>query len=86
MVWREGWDDWRSGGEVFPYLRAAGGTPAATPAPVAYAPSTTVPVSGGRSYPVRRQSSLALAVTTVVVLGLMSVALLITLILVINNS
>ena len=87
MVWREGWDDWRSGGDVFPYLRTATESPAHVPAPVAYAPSTPAPAAGSRSYAVRRQqSSLAVAITTVVVLGLMSVALLITLVLVINNS
>jgi hypothetical protein len=87
MVWREGWDDWRSGGDVFPYLRTAAAAPAHVPAPVAYAPSTPVTSAGSRSYAVRRQqSSLAVAITTVVVLGLMSVALLITLVLVINNS
>jgi hypothetical protein len=86
MVWREGWEDWRSGGEVFPYLRSAGNPAALTPAPVTYAPSTPEPSARGRGYPHRRQSSLALAITTVVVLGLMSIALLITLILVLNHS
>ena len=84
MVWCEGWEDWRSGGEVFPYLRSAGTPAALTPAPVTYAPSTPGP--SARGYPNRRRSSLALAITTVVVLGLMSVALLITLILVLNHS
>lgn len=86
MVWREGWEDWRRGGEVFPYLRSAGTPAALTPAPVTYAPSTPGPSARGRGYPHRRRSSLALAITTVVVLGLMSVALLITLILVLNHS
>jgi hypothetical protein len=83
MVWREGWDDWRSGGTVFPYLRAAAVPPA--PAPVAYAPSTPAPAASTRGYSTRRRNSMALAVTTVVVLGLMSVALLVTLVLVINS-
>jgi len=86
MVWREGWDDWRNGGAVFPYLRAAVAAPLAAPAPVAYAPSAPAPAASTRSYAPRRQNSLALAVTTVVVLGLMSVALLIMLVWVINNS
>lgn len=86
MVWREGWDDWRSGAAVFPYLRAAVAAPIAAPAPVAYAPSAPAPAASTRSYAPRRQNSLALAVTTVVVLGLMSVALLIMLVWVINNS
>ncbi len=86
MVWREGWDDWRSGGEVFPYLRPVGTPIAMTPAPVTYAPSTPGPATRSRAYPHRRKSSLALAITTVVVLGLLSVALLITLILVLNHS
>jgi hypothetical protein len=86
MVWREGWDDWRSGAAVFPYLRAAVAAPLAAPAPVAYAPSAPAPAASTRSYAPRRQNSLALAVTTVVVLGLMSVALLIMLVWVINNS
>jgi hypothetical protein len=29
MVWREGWDDWRSGGDVFPYLAHGHGVPRA---------------------------------------------------------
>lgn len=83
MVWREGWDDWRSGGTVFPYLRAAAVPPA--PAPVSYAPSTPAPATSSRGYSARRRNSMALAVTTVIVLGLMSVALLVTLVLVINS-
>jgi hypothetical protein len=82
MVWREGWNGWRGGGEVFPYLRSAITPPA--PVPVAYAPSTPVG-AGSRSYPVRRRtSSMSLAIATVVVLGLMSIVLLVTLVLVIT--
>jgi hypothetical protein len=85
MVWREGWQDWRDGGEVFPRLRTV--TTPAMPAPVAYAPSTPSSPRNSRGYPARRRSnSLALAITTVVVLGLMSIALLVTLLLVINRS
>lgn len=84
LVWRVGWDDWRNAGSVFPSL---GGAPA-PPSP------TAVPSNGfsdasadGTSprYRARPRNSTALAITTVVVLGLMSVALLITLIVILNR-
>ncbi len=85
MVWREGWPDWRGAADVFSQIQAAG-TPR-IPAPVAYAPSSPHTPRGTRRQPTRRRSqSFALAVTTVVVLGLMSIALLVTLLLVINRS
>lgn len=85
MVWREGWPDWRDAAEMFPHL-AAMGTPQ-IPAPIAYAPSTPQSPLSSRRYPAnRRNQSYAWAVTSVVVLGLMSLALLVTLLLVINRS
>lgn len=83
MVWREGWADWRGGGEVFPYLRSAIATspPGHVPLPAA----SPLATAGSRSYPARRRNnSLTLAITTVVVLGLMSIALLVTLVLVVT--
>jgi hypothetical protein len=80
LVWREGWDDWRTGGEAFPVLRS---TTPPVPGPIAYAPSG-VPTSAAR-VPVRRRSSLPLAITTVVVLGFLALGLLITLVFVIRS-
>lgn len=79
LVWRDGWEDWRTACEVFPSLGSAAVPPAPVPAPAPYAPSAPA-ASSVSSYRPRRRNSTALAITVVVVLGLMSVALLITLV------
>jgi len=86
LVWREGWEDWRTASEVFPSLGSSAipPVPAPAPAPVPYAPSAPA-ASSVASYRPRRRNSSALAITVVVVLGLMSVALLIMLVYVMRS-
>jgi GYF domain 2 len=87
LVWREGWNDWRTAGQVFPGLGLAATPPPPVPlVSAAYAPTAARPSSARPAYPSRRRSSLALAVATVTVLTLMSVALLIVLFIVISRS
>lgn len=87
LVWREGWNDWRTAGQVFPGLGLAATPPPPVPlVSAAYAPTAARPSSARPAYPARRRSSLALAVVTVSVLTLMSVALLIVLFIVISRS
>ena len=85
LVWREGWNDWRTAGQVFPGLGLAASPPAPL-VPDVYAPTAARPSSARPAYPPRRRNSLALAVTTVTVLTLMSVVLLIVLFIVISRS
>lgn len=88
LVWREGWDDWLNAADVFPNLLGGGppsvGPPGIVPNAYEYAPSSPNRPAAA-AYRPRRKSSAALAVTAVVVLGLMSVALLITLFVVIQK-
>jgi hypothetical protein len=80
LVWREGWNDWRTAGQVFSGLGLTGAPPAPVmPVSVAYAPTSPRPASARPSYPSRRRNSLTLAVATVAVLAVMSVGLLIVL-------
>ncbi len=85
LVWREGWNDWRTAGQVFPGLGLAASPPVPLVSDV-YAPTAAQPSAGRPAYPPRRRNSLALAVATVTVLTLMSVALLIVLFIVIKRS
>jgi hypothetical protein len=85
LVWREGWDDWLTASNVFPSLGSVATPPVPAPAPAAYAPASPAPTESNPSFRPRRRNSSSLAITTVVVLGLMSVALLVTLIVVMNS-
>ncbi len=87
LVWREGWNDWRTAGQVFPGLGLAVAPPIpALPAAVAYAPTAPQTPATRPAYPPRRRSSLTLAIATVAALAVMSVALLIVLIAVLSKS
>lgn len=85
LVWREGWDDWRNAIEVFPTLGGPAVPPAPNPvmvAPAAHAYAAASPrrtVSPASMRMARRKNSTTLAIVAVVILGLMSVALLVTL-------
>lgn len=85
LVWREGWDDWIAANEAFPSLGSVATPPVPAPAPVSYNPSPPATTESTSSYRPRRRNTSTLAITTVVVLGLMSVALLVTLIIVMNS-
>jgi len=87
LVWREGWDDWLTANEAFPSLGspATPPVPAPAPAPAAYNPPLPAAAEATSSYRPRRRNTPTLLVTFVV-LGLMSVALLVTLIIVIYSS
>lgn len=84
LIWREGWSDWCTAGQVFPSLGSVALPP--TPAPLAAATYAPTPRSSSARpmYQPRSRSSLTLTIVTVLLLGLMSVALLITLVLVIK--
>jgi hypothetical protein len=87
LVWREGWNDWRTAGQVFPSLGMAASPPPPVPqGSVVYAATAARSSSARPTYPSRRRSSLALAIATVTVLTLMSVALVIVLVIVISRS
>lgn len=75
LVWREGWDDWRLAGTVFPELSP---TPAAAPAPAVVVPAVSPaskeqPAAATRA---RRRKSNGSAIAIFVGLVLVSVALL----------
>ncbi len=81
LVWREGWGDWRTAAETFPSLGMVTPPMPAPVTPATYAASGTPAYAAG---PIRakRRNSTAMAITIVAVLGLMCVALFVTLILV----
>jgi hypothetical protein len=82
LVWREGWNDWRTAAEAFPSLGAMVTPPMPVPVtPASYVASGTPAYSAGPIRPKRRNST-AMAVTIVVVLGLLCLALFVTLIVV----
>jgi hypothetical protein len=82
LVWREGWQDWRTATEVFPSLGAMVTPPMPVPVtPATYAASGTPAYSAGPVRPKRRNSAV-MAVTIVTVLGLLCIALFVTLIVV----
>lgn len=85
LVWREGWDDWLTASDVFPSLGSVSMPPVPAPAPAAVAPTSPAPTQSSSSLRPRRRSSSALAITIVVVLGLVCVALLVTLLVVMNS-
>ncbi len=81
LVWREGWEDWRTATEIFPSLGPAATPP--VPAPATYAStapgtyaSTAPAAPSAASYRPRRRNSTARTIALVVVLGIMCVALL----------
>jgi hypothetical protein len=80
LVWREGWDDWLTASEVLPSLRGSVTPPIPGPtAPAAYMPSPQPLETRAPTYR-NRQNSAVLAVSAVAVLGLVCVALFITLV------
>jgi len=81
LVWREGWGDWRTAAEAFPSLGMVTPPMPAPVTPATYAASATPAYSAATLRPKRRNST-AMAITIVSVLGLMCVALFVTLILV----
>jgi hypothetical protein len=83
LVWREGWQDWRTAADAFPALGAAVTPPMPAPVtPAAYAASATPAYSATGMLRSKRRNSTALAVTIVTVLGLMCLALFVTLVIV----
>ncbi len=82
LVWREGWQDWRTAADAFPTLGAAVTPPMPAPVtPASYAASGTPAYSAGAVRPKRRYST-ALAITIVALLGLMCLGLFVTLVVV----
>ncbi len=82
LVWREGWEDWRAAADAFPSLGAAVTPPMPSPVtPASYAAAAT-PTHSTAAYRPKRRNSTALAVTIVALLGLMCLALFVTLVLV----
>ena len=82
LVWREGWQDWRIAAEAFPSLGAAVTPPMPAPVtPATYAASGTPAYSAATLRP-RRRNSTSLAIAIVAVLGLMCLALFVTLVVV----
>lgn len=86
LVWREGWSDWLTAGDVFPSLRPAAAQPPSPPsAAAALAPSTTgtsaAPTMPARSsrltnrYEARRKQGSGLGIAVIVFLGLLCVVL-----------
>jgi hypothetical protein len=71
LVWREGWADWQSAGQLFPNLAAVGGV-AATP--VAAVPSTTATRSANR-YQAKKKGGSGMAVAFLAVLAVVCVLL-----------
>jgi hypothetical protein len=76
LVWREGWPDWRKGSKVFPSLAPAAAPAAAAPQ-VAAAPMAPVGTPRRTLKAPRKKNSTTLAITAIIVLVLLSIALLI---------
>jgi hypothetical protein len=84
LLWREGWADWRSAGEVFPSLTTGGSATGATDA--AGTPAAIVPDAPRRGLrPLRKQSKMS-GVGIVVALALVCVGLFAALLYVLMNS
>jgi hypothetical protein len=89
MVWRDGWEDWREAGPLFPQLP----TPpegAVTGGPGSESPLPEFSIQDAASAPrrarARRRRSPVLAIAAVVTLVLVSLALLVTLVWVLSNQ
>jgi hypothetical protein len=87
LVWREGWEDWRTASHVFPSLGASVTPPMPAPvAPVSYAASPTPAYPPGTAARRgRHRSSPMVAITVVTVLGLMCVALFVALVFILTR-
>ncbi len=90
LVWRDGWEDWREAGDVFPQLPTP---PAGSPLGDTAADSAALPdfsiqdtTPAPRRLKARRRRSPILAIAAVVTLVLVSLALLVTLVLVLSNQ
>ena len=73
LVWREGWTDWRTAGQVFPSLAGPTGSPAAAgPAAVVVAATSS---ARSTSRTVRKRSNSGVAVALLVFLAILCVVL-----------
>lgn len=79
MVWREGWEDWKLAGPLFPSLEEG---PSTKPAAVKPAPSFLVPgdeeqdISKPVAAPARRAVTKKKSIAPLIILGLLIVVLL----------
>jgi uncharacterized protein YlaI len=90
MVWREGWEDWKLAGPIFPSLDAV---PSATkPAAVKPAPSFLVPddeeqdISKPVAAPARRVVAKKKSIAPLIILGLLIVVLLVVTVVILRGS
>ena len=84
LVWREGWDDWRSASETFPSLRSVA-TPPVPPASVDYAPTTPRPAATMPVFRPARRNSMSFAFAMVVLLVVVTVVLSVALVIVLKK-
>jgi hypothetical protein len=73
LVWREGWPEWRTAGEVFPSLQAAGPQPPPPPADQPATPMRSQRLSN--RYTARKKQGSGLAIAALVVLALVCIIL-----------
>ncbi len=83
LVWREGWEDWQVASNIFPQWTAESPPADLSPLP---GPGPVQSVVQGPSAPVSRRSSNNMALVTVIVLGVLSIALLVVLFIIMNGS
>jgi hypothetical protein len=84
LVWREGWTDWRSAGQLFPSLAS----PPSAASVVSVASVTTAPQSARSAsrYPARKKGGSGLAIAALVGLILVCVALVVVLVVVLARQ
>ncbi len=88
LVWREGWEDWKTGDTVFPSLRSTPAEPQAVLAPAAPADALADDFSFAQSQPAQakpRQKSHARNIAIVACLVLIAIGLVTALIMVLNR-
>jgi hypothetical protein len=82
LVWREGWSDWRTAGQLFPSLNSAAGV-ISTPVVAAAAPVRSA--SNATRYRTKKSGGSGVAVAALVVLGILCVVLVGVLVYVLTN-
>jgi hypothetical protein len=72
LVWREGWPDWRTAGQVFPSLATAGGVAPSLPVPApSPSPRTARIAAAGK----KKKGGSGLAIAALILLGIVCLAL-----------
>jgi hypothetical protein len=82
LVWREGWADWKSAGQLFPHLGAVGGGPSVSAPTIPSTPAARI----ANRYQAKKKSGSGMAVAFLVVLALVCVSLVAVLVYVLTTA